>query len=239
MKIEMENLTYGLEYYIHMFSPERWEEIDRVINNWVTPKLEDGRELISCYMNPETQILCFIGDSGKVRPSTMEYYQKKVLKKYLTPDELDMCNTEAVKIFQEKREKQRFEQAKKVPASEWNGPVFDDDKYYVDVDHLWDHYQNDYDWQDEDEDDDDAWKKSLPEYVYACIVANTLRYNDLDNMIEQIIEGRISGMDDDYYEYYADYDITEDLREAWNRFVDKYSHDIYEPSYNTVILLNK
>jgi len=230
----MTNFTYGLECYLHMFSPERQEEINRVINHWVPVELKDGRTLSKMAINPETGVLAHCKEDKTFESYSEDYNKKHVLEKFLTPEELALCDNRAVEMFKEAQEKRKYEAARKIPEKEWNLPVFDDGNYYNSIDDLYEHWESNHEWDDEE--NDDEWKESLPDYVYGSIECQSIRYKDLDIALNNIMENNLSGIDDEY-DYYVIDKIPEYLQEAWKRFVDENSRPFYEIDYKTVILL--
>jgi hypothetical protein len=232
--MKMTNFTYGLECYLHMFSPERQEEINRVINHWVPVELKDGRILSKMVINPETGVLAHCKEDKTFESYSEDYNQKHVLEKFLTPEELALCNDKAVEMFREAQEKRRYDAARKIPKSEWNSPIFDDGNYYNSIDDLYEYWESNHEWDDEE--NDDEWKESLPDYVYGSIECQSIRYKDLEIALENIMENNLSSLDDEY-DYYAIDKIPDDLQDAWERFVDENSRPFYEIDHKTVILL--
>jgi len=112
--------------------------------------------------------------------------------------------------------------------------VFDDGNYYNSIDDLYEHWESNHEWDDEE--NDDEWKESLPDYVYGSIECQSVRYEDLDIALDNIMENNLSSLDDEY-DYYVIDKIPEYLQEAWKRFVDENSRPFYEIDYKTVILL--
>jgi len=227
----MTNFTYGLECYLHMFSPERQEEINRVINHWVPVELKDGRILSKMVINPETGVLAHCKEDKTFESYSEDYNQKNVLEKFLTPEELALCDNRAVEIHRENQEKRTYEAAKKIPESQWNMPVFDDGNYYNSIDELYDHYACEYSGNPKDE---EFWKKMLPDYVFGCEEIQSLKYDDLKWAVDSIFENNLQCLEDSesYYEELPDY-----LQDVWERFVDENSRPFYEIDYKTVILL--
>lgn len=215
--------NYPLEYFQPLFSEERWEEILKVVNNWIHPKLDNGRVFKSLLMNPETDLCFNVGEKDKVADYMMEYMQKQVLEKYLSQDEVKMCNSKAMDAYCEKRDKQKFDTATKIEEKDWfDEPVFYGDTFYYDG--IWELRDTwDYD-------------EPLPEYVNGSTKHYTLNSTDLERAIEDIIErvGEIG--EDDYAEIPK---IPDYLQEAWDKFVDENSQVYYWADSKTVILLDK
>ena len=230
----MTTFTYGIECYIHMFPQERQDEINRVINHWVPVELKDGRILSKMVMNPETGVLAHCKDDKTFESYSKDFNRKNVLEAFLTPEELAMCNEKAVKIFEENREKRQYDEAKKIKASEWDDMIFDGSNFYRDIDDMYEWYDCEY---SDDPEDEEYWKNMLPKYVYATKPIQSLDYNDLNRMIENVLENNLSMLEDS--EDYYDYDIPEYLQQAWNKFVDENSRPYYEIDWKTVILLNE
>jgi hypothetical protein len=233
--MKMTNFTYGLECYLHMFSPERQEEINRVINHWVPVELKDGRILSKMVINPETGVLAHCKEDKTFESHSVDYNQKFVLEKFLTPEELALCDNKAVEMSRKAQEKRRYDAARKITENEWNAPVFDDGNYYNSIDELFEHYQFEWDYND-DNWVDEGWREYLPNYVYGSIECQSIRYKDLDIALDNIMENNLSGLDDEY-DYYAIDKIPDYLQEAWKRFVDENGQPFYEIDYKTVILL--
>lgn len=229
--MKMTTFTYGLECYLHMFSPERQAEIERVANNWETIELKDGRKVKNMLINPETGVLALCDDDGKIANHATDYYAKKVVEKYLTPEELALCDDRAVEIHRANREKIRFDNAKKIPVNEYDMPVFEDDHFYMCIDDLYDHYAC---YHSDDPEDEDYWEDALPEYVYGSIKVKTMDYDDIHRMVDNNFEQNVSDLEDSDGMYA---EVPEYLQEAWNRFVDEYGKEFYEADDKTVILL--
>ena len=214
--------NYPLEYFQSLFSEERWNEIVRVVNNWVHPTLDDGRTFKSLLMNPETQLCFNVGHTEKVAGHKLEYMQKQVLEKYLSEDEVVMCNAKAMDAYREKKDKQTFDAATKIEEKDWyDEPIFYGDIFYCEG--IWELRDSwDYDYP-------------LPEYVNGSTKHYTLKGCDLEQAIEDIIE-RIGGIGDEYTEFPT---IPDYLQEAWDKFVDENSREYYLIDNKTVILLDK
>ena len=131
MKTKPRCLTfYPLEYYQTMFTEERWNEILQVLDHWEHPILNDGKELKSLHMNPETR-LCFNDGNMEVADHTKDYWQKQVLEKYLTDEEFERCNTMAFAKYRIQQDQRRYDAAKKINAADWHDePIFDDSNFY-------------------------------------------------------------------------------------------------------------
>jgi hypothetical protein len=214
--------NYPLEYFQPLFSEERWEEILKVVNNWINPELKDGVKYKNIAFNPETQS-SFIAQDGidKVPKYTMEYWQKQVLEKYLSQEEVKMCNSKAMNAYCEARDKRIYDSAIKVDEADYWQPVFDGDTfYYGGVDDLRDCWDYDY---------------PLPEYVMGSTKHYTINGCDLDEMISRHFEN-IGEIGEDYPKIPNTPDY---LQEAWNRFVDENAQEYYWVDNKTVVLLDK
>jgi len=213
--------NYPLEYFQPLFSEERWNEILGVVNNWINPKLDSGRTFKSLIMNPETELCFNVGDKDNVAQHMMEYIQKQVLEKYLSQEEVQMCNFKAMNAHSEAREKRIYDSAIKVDEADYCQPVFEGDTfYYGGVDDLRDMWDYDY---------------PLPEYVYGTTKLYTLNSCDLDQAINIILE-RVDVEEDDFINISK---IPEYLQEAWDKFVDENTQVYYEIDNKTVVLLDK
>lgn len=218
--MKLTHATYEIKHYRQFFSDERWDEIQRIIHNWVNPKLEDGRTITGCIMNPETRII-FIGKSYDELANHMkEYYSKHVFEEILTEEESVLCQSLCSKMFRENYERRLFEKAKKIFEYQWDGPVFYGDDFYMSVD----------DMRDMLDCDDDQ----IPEYVFASEECQTFKESDLEYMIDSHFD-RIGGFEDWEPNNPA---IPNYLKEAWKRFVDENSETYYEQDHDTIIILN-
>jgi hypothetical protein len=213
--------NYPLEYFQPLFSKERWEEIDKVVNNWINPELKNGRVYKTIVINPETQAT-FIAPNGidKIDKHTMEYWQKQVLEKYLSEDEVKMCNSKAMGAYCEARDKRIYDSARKVEEADYGDPVFDGDNFYLSVDDLRDCW--DYD-------------EPLPEYVYGSTKRLSINGCDLENALYNIIEN-VGEINDEYLDVPK---IPEYLQKAWDKFVDENSKEYYWEDSKIVVILDK
>jgi hypothetical protein len=184
-------------------------------------------------INPETGVLAHCKEDKTFESHSVDWNQKHVLEKFLTPEEIALCDNRAVEIHRKNQEKRRYEAARKVPESEWNAPVFDEDNYYYTLDDLYDYYACEY---SDDPEDEDYWKNTLPDYVFGCEEIQSLKYDDLKWAVDNVFEKNLQMLEDadEYYNPIPDY-----LQEAWNRFVDENSRPFYEIDHKTVILLDK
>lgn len=213
--------NYPLEYFQPLFSEERWNEILGVVNNWINPKLDSGRMFKSLIMNPETELCFNVGDKDNVAQHMMEYIQKQVFEKYLSEEEVQMCNSKAMDAHCEARDKRIYEAATKVDEADYSGPIIEGDTFYYDIDELRDNWDYDY---------------PLPDYVYGSTKNHTLKSCQLEIMIEDYLE-RLGEINEDEY---ADVpEIPEYLQDAWDRFVNENTQVYYEIDNKTVVLLDK
>jgi hypothetical protein len=216
----MTTFTYPLDYYQALFTSERWEEINKVINNWESPTLENGKKLESLIMNPETSLAFYKGNSEQVHDYNWDYWKKQVLVKYVTDEEREMCNKLASSRHCEARDKLIYDSARKVEEADYGAPVFHNDNYYDSIDDLRDMW--DYD-------------DPLPEYVFGSDERFSINGCDLENALDNIIE-RVGTINDEYLDVPK---IPEYLQKAWDKFVDEYSHNYYCEDRKTVISLDK
>jgi hypothetical protein len=220
----MQLTNYPLEYFQPLFSEERWEEILKVVNNWINPELTDGRRYKNIILNPETGTTFTAMDGiESVAQHTMEYMQKRVLEKYLSQEEVEMCNSKAMNAYCEKRDKEKFDAAIKIDEKDWNDePIFCDDTFFCggiwELRDMWD------------------YDEPLPEYVYGSTKHYTLNGCDLNRAIDDILE-RVCDIDDG--DYVKVPKIPEYLQEAWDKFVDENAQEYYWVDQKTVILLDK
>ncbi len=213
--------NYPLEYFQPLFSKDRWDEITKVVTNWIHPELKDGRIYESILMNPETMASFNVGVVDKVANHMMEYMQKQVLEKYLSEDEIKMCNSTAMSAYRDDRDAKKFDVATKIEEINFIGPIFHGDTFYNDgIDELRDGW--DYD-------------DPLPEYVNASTTHYTLNGCDLEYAIENIIE-RVGEIEGEYVEVLT---IPEYLQIAWDKFVDENSREYYLCDDSIVILTDK
>lgn len=219
MKTKPRVLTYyPLEYYQTMFTEERWQEILQVLNNWVHPVLNDGKELTSLHMNPETR-LCFNTNNILTDSHTTDYWKKQVLEKYLTDEEFDRCNALAFERYREQQDQRRYDAAKKIDAKDWyDEPIFDEDNFYHSIEEMMELLE--------------AYETEPPKWVYGCTEVNTLNSHDLDHAIYNIYEN--IDVEDREYDIPK---IPPYLQEAWDRFCWENSETYYEIDYKTVIVL--
>jgi hypothetical protein len=214
--------NYPLNYFQPLFSEERWNEILEVVNNWTNPELKDGTKYKNVAFNPETQS-SFIAQDGidKVPKYTMEYWQKQVLEKYLSQEEVQMCNSKAMDAHCAARDKRIYEAATKVDEADYSGPIIEGDTFYYDIDDLRDNWDYDY---------------PLPDYVYGSTKNHTLKSCQLEIMIEDYLE-RLGEINEDEYANVPE--IPEYLQDAWDRFVNENTQVYYEIDNKTVVLLDK
>lgn len=218
--------TYPLEGYKLFFEDERWEEIQKIVNNWENPELKNGKTLTGVISNPETGI-CFIGENfEKSANHQKEFFQKHVFEKILTDEEYDKCAGFTWQIDRDKLEKRRFDTAKKIPESEYGEPVFHGDDFYTSMDDFRDQWECDF----------DPVEDPIPEYVYGSEEMHTLKPEHLEHMIDKHFENNIG--------YFEDWEpdvpnIPNYLQEAWNRFCEENSQKYYEIDWGTVVLLDK
>lgn len=212
--------NYPLEYFQPLFTEERWAEILKVVNNWINPVLDTGRTFKSLIMNPETDLCFNVGNKDKVADHMMEFIQKKVLEKYLTDDEIEMCNSKAMHAYCEARDKRIYDSARKAKEADYSDPVFHNNNYYDSIDDLRDMW--DYD-------------NPLPDYVFGSDERFSINGCDLENALSHIIE-RAGEVNEEYLEIPK---IPTYLQVAWDKFVDEYSHNYYCEDSKTVILLDK
>lgn len=213
--------NYPLEYFQPLFTEERWEEILKVVNNWINPELKDGKKYRNIAMNPETQSSYIASDGiDKVPKYTMEYWQKQVLEKYLTQEEVKMCNAKAMDAYCEARDKRIYDAATKIEEADYGHPVFAGDDFYMSVDDLRDCW--DYD-------------EPLPEYVFGTTEHYTINGCDLDQMIYNLFE-RVGEINEEYPKVPK---IPDYLQQAWDKFVDENSERYYHYNNKIVVLLDK
>jgi hypothetical protein len=213
--------NYPLEYFQPLFTEERWAEILKVLNNWINPVLDTGKTFKSLIMNSETEQCFNVGDKDKVTEYMMESIQKQVLEKYLTEDEIKMCNSKAMHAYCEARDKRIYDSAIKVEEADYSDPIIEGDTFYYAIDDLRDNWDYDY---------------PLPDYVYGSTKKHTLKSCQLEIMIEDYLE-RLGEINEDEY---ADVpEIPEYLQDAWDRFVNENTQVYYEIDKKTVVLLDK
>jgi hypothetical protein len=218
--------TYPLDVYRQYFTDERWEEIQKIINNWENPELKNGKTLKGVISNPETGV-CFIGeDFEKSANHQKEYYQKHVFEKILKDEEYDKCAEYTWQIDHDKIEKKKFDKAKKISGYVYDSPVFFNDEMYDCVDDLkdiWECYH-------------DPEEYPLPDYVYGSIEENTLNPKDLEQMIDVHFERLNSDFDD----FEMDIpNIPDYLQEAWKRFCEEKGEKYLIEDTKTVVLIDK
>ena len=213
--------NYPLVYFQPLFSEERWEEILKVVNNWMNPELKDGRKYKTIILNPETEAT-FIAPDGidKIPEHTMEYWQKQVLEKYLSSEEVEMCNSKAMGAYCEARDKRIYDSARKVEEADYWSPVFHNDNFYTSIDDLRDSW--DYDLP-------------LPDYVFGTEARYSINGCDLENALYNIIEN-IGEVNDEYLDVPK---IPPYLQEAWDKFVDENTRKYYWEDSKTVVILDK
>jgi hypothetical protein len=212
--------NYPLEYFQPLFTEERWAEILKVLNNWINPVLDTGKTFKSLIMNSETGQCFNVGDKDKVTKYMMEFIQKQVLEKYLTEDEIEMCNSKAMHAYCEARDKRIYDSAIKVEEADYSDPVFHNDNYYNSIDDLRDMW--DYD-------------EPLPEYVFGTDARYSINSCDLENVLFNIIEN-VGKVNEEYLKVPK---IPPYLQEAWDKFVDENSEQYYLEDSKTVVLLDK
>lgn len=226
--MDVSNYTYPLDFYEILFSPERWVEILKVLNNWIHPELSNGKVIEQLWYNPETGYLTWStadvkGDLEKFKKEYgYGYNQKKVLVRYLKGEELEKVNSFGLDIFREHNQARAFEKGKKIPASEWGDPVFDKGgDFYTNVDQ--------YIESREDE------ELEIEDWVYGSYPVDTLKHGDLDVAIDNILDQHSSGLEDP--DWLDDVKIPETLKREWEKFCDENSQTYYWQDDETIILL--
>lgn len=221
-QIRPSHLTYVIEEYRHVFDDDRWNEIQRIINNWERAESKDGRVFSNLITNPET-LHCFVSKGFDQEPShTREYFSKIIFEKILTEEEFERCAFHAYSMSESNRQKRIFEKAEKIPESEYPDPIFHD-SFYMNV----------YEFRDQFYDDGEEF----PEWVHGSIKCQTLHSGDLENMVSNLFENLAGSFDDwepDFPEKIPTY-----LQDAWDKFCGEYSQTYYEEDQSVVILLDK
>lgn len=218
--------NYELKEYRPFFTEERWEEIQKIVNNWVRPKLENGETYRTMIMNPETHI-SYMCEKGFEEESeyNKNYKRKAVFEQILTDEEYEKCSKYTFDTFSEQNDKRIFDAAKKIPESEWYEPVFHANDFYMSTD----------DFKDMWECDNDPEEDPYPDYVNGSIKCRTLNPKDLEYMVDNIFEN-IGGFEDWEPNIPS---IPDYLKEAWNRFCEEYGEDYWEEDRKTFIVLDK
>ena len=152
-------------------------------------------------------------------PTKCQYCGKETGRQYyLACESCDRAN-------QEKNERERFEKAKKLTQSEWDGWVYLDgtgrDGYSESLSDFWDNWELDHDEGDE-----------KPEYVWAC-KKNHFAVADVSDITERIGANAYDDFDT------CDLNGLDDLKAAIEKF-NEANKDVvsYEPDYGVAILLN-
>lgn len=209
---------YPLEYYQNMFTKERWQEILQVLDHWVHPILNDGKELKSLHMNPETR-LCFNDNNTEVADHTKDYWKKQVLEKYITDEEFELCNALAFEKYRLQQDQRRYDAAVKIDAKDWyDEPIFGEDNFYHSIDEMKELLE--------------GYDDEPPKWVYGSKEVLTLNKLDICHAVDNLYEK----IDVEDREYDAP-EIPPYLQEAWDRFCDENAEKYYEIDYKTVILL--
>lgn len=176
--------TNILENFDHLkdsgiLTNERIEEIKEYISdkNFVPVELKDGREIKNWTCHKP---------SGTIWTNTIKredgwghFVYESILSHLLTEEEIDRINKDASSYYLKEQEKRRFEKAEKIPAAEWDGPVYWNE-YYTTVDEciesqkdLWD--ENDGEFE-------------LPKYVWACDKVEPICHLDYYYIVESATE---------------------------------------------------
>jgi len=144
------------------------------------------------------------------------------MKEFLIEYENEICSEFGNESWFREREERSFEKARKIPESEYNGPVFDDDTFYYSVEEFYDMWV--CDGNDEDED------MELPKFLTSSEERRTIRPEDLDHAIENIMEN--VELDE-----LPEYHIPQYLRDAWDKFCEEESSTYYMRDDDEVVIL--
>lgn len=202
--MDLNCFTNILENFDHLkgsgiLTDERITEIKQYLSdeNFVPVKLEDGRVIKdwTCHKPSGT----IWANTIKREDGWGHYVYQSVLSHFLTEEEIERINRDASSFYSAERERKRFEKAEKIPAAEWNGPVYWNDNYYSDVDDFLDQMADEEFFED-------------VKYVWACDDVRPACQLDLDSIIESATE--------DAYEDFETDDLTglEDLEKAIETF---------------------
>lgn len=223
--------NYPIEYFLPNLTPERQEEILRIINNLERPTLDDGKTITNFLRNPETNYLFFHERDPSIEDHMLQYHQKHIFEKSLTPEEWETCNTMGYEKWQANNEQRRFDKARKIPVSEWNGPIFDHSgEYHNSVNEFYEDLSDNY---EEDDESNEGWMSAIPDYVYGSKSISTLENDTLSSMIYDQFERHSQNME----ESFDDPKIPDYLQEAWEKFVKEESDTYYMRDDSTIILL--
>jgi hypothetical protein len=147
------------------------------------------------------------------------YVNQRVLEGYLTTEEIERINKYANNLWREREDQRKFENAKKVSAADWTGPVLNGDTYYESVDDFKGQFYS-YDLTDEDEaaiedgeDAEEIHKKYWPDYLWGVDIVEPVLKLDIHSILEDATQ--------DAYEDFscADLDGVKEFEEAIDKFV--------------------
>lgn len=118
--------------------------------------LADGRKLANLVVHDVDENVYF-NQALTDRPHIV---QKMLLESFFSDEEIASLNENASYELRQKRERESFEKAAKVPEDEYSGPVSDDDNYWGSVD----------EYREEREDEEEE----VRDYLWACEVKPTV-----------------------------------------------------------------
>lgn len=140
-----------------LLSPARMAEIDAKLAAAVTDVLNTKGQIVS-----NVKAVEFPDGKNYFYPIrddwSQRYMEREFVKEILTAEELEMLNRHASSVLSDRRDQKRFEEATKIPASEWAGAVFHGDEFYHTVGDFYDMFDY-YDHED---------LESYPKYLWAA-----------------------------------------------------------------------
>ncbi len=205
---------------------ERINEITQYCNknNFQTTVLQDGRKL-NGWLTHEPSGRVF----GQQLVNTDSYYWlcNEILNDYLSQEEIKVINEQAGSVYHQKKDKEKFDKAEKIPAAEWYGPVYlEGTGWHEDYSSSVDDF---LDWLADDNENNET--EQWHPYVWACDSFPTCHL-DLDDIINNATE-----------EAHENFEIhqlkgVEELREAIDKFNELNKEEVsWMPNFHKVIIL--
>jgi hypothetical protein len=215
---------YKLEDYAIMFEKERWDEIEKIIND-VIPAVLEGRVVNGFVVNPTTGMVFYTNntDIDKIEKHTFDYIRSSILTNILTDDEYEKCIKHFRSLIDEKRDKEIFDKATKIPEEEYGDPVFYADNYYWNTCGFVEMF------------DDDL--EELPEYVFGSETIKPFENSSIEKILGQWFDNFVD-LDDNCGVHMPP--IPDYLTAAWEKFKEEQKDFCYyEEDRKTVVLINK
>ena len=210
--------NYPLDYVKLCLSEERWAELEPLINQWEKAKNHEGNIYKNMWVNPPT-MKTFYCDKDDIRDNyNFEYNQKLVLQEFLTEEEIELINKDAINRYRNNEDVKDFENGIKFKESEWGDPVFNrSGDFFYSVDEYRELYrEEEYEWDD---------------WLYGSFERHTLDYHDLGHIMESLSEN----VD---LEDFEGWKAPQYLIDAWQKFVDEENRKYWVKDSKKIIILD-